>query len=159
MKRVEWNEEGVKQLDALFAREADPYRAGAIALFGKTSDTMDTAALAERALVKNVFLRILKGRSDYVSEVAVLRRASEMFHEILSAISSKDLLAGCKNSVVSEKLKENLRTEDQIRKIAADGFEACVLALSVAGVPGVSIHECGSTALGEAPWGHEKDGR
>lgn len=81
-----------------------------------------------------------------------LRRASEMFHEILSAIASKDLLAGCKNSVISEKLKENLRTEDQIRKIAADGFEVCVLALSVLGASDVTIHECGSTAFGEEPW-------
>lgn len=81
-----------------------------------------------------------------------LRQASEMFHEILSAISTKDILAGCKNSVVAEKLKENLRTEDQIRKIAADGFEVCVLALSVLGASDVTIHECGTAALGEEPW-------
>ena len=88
---------------------------------------------------------------DSESEQA-LRRASEMFHEILSAISSKDLLAGCQNSVVVEKLKENLRTRDQIRKIAADGFEVCVLALSEMGAPDVTIHECGSQAFGEEPW-------
>ena len=81
-----------------------------------------------------------------------LRRASEMFHEIMSAISSKDLLVGCQNVVVVEKLKENLRSRDQIRKIAADGFEVCVRALSVLGDPDVTIHECGSTALGEEPW-------
>ena len=155
MTRIELNEEGVKQLDALFAREADPYRAGAIALFGKTSDMMDAESLAERALVKNVFLRILTRRSDYVSEIEVLKKVSEMFHEIASSISSKDLLANCKNATLAEKLKENLRTRDEIRKIAATGFETCVMALSVAGVPGATIHECGSSALGEEPWGED----
>jgi hypothetical protein len=138
-----------KQIDALFARESDPYWAGVAALFGKP---VDAVTLDERDLVKRVFLRILKRRSDYVSEVEVLQRVSGMFHEIMSAISSKDLLARCQNAVVTEKLKENLRTEDQIRKIAANGFEACVMALSVAGAPDVMIHECGSTALGEEPW-------
>jgi hypothetical protein len=76
-----------------------------------------------------------------------LQRASEMFHEILSAISSKDLLAGCKNDVIAEKLKGNLRTRDEIRKIAADGFEVCVLALSAMGAPGVTVHECSDKDL------------
>lgn len=149
MTSPDWNDRE-KHLDALFAREGDPYWAGVAALFGKP---VEAVTLDERHLVKSVFLRILKGRSDYVSEVEVLRRASEMFHEILSAISSKDILAGCKNSVVVEKLKANLRTRDEIRTIAAKGFEVCVLALSEAGVPGVTIHECGSAALGEEPWG------
>lgn len=91
------------------------------------------------------------------SSEQALRRASEMFHEILSAISSKDLLTGCKNAVVVEKLKENLRSRDQIRKIAADGFEVCVLALSKMGAPGVTIHECGASALGEEPWDQGSD--
>ena len=142
-----------KQIDALFAREADPYRAGAIALFGASSDTWDAAAHAERDLVKRVFLRILTRRSDYVSEIEILKRVSEMFHEIVSSISSKDLLANCKNAALAEQLKENLRTRDEIRKIAADGFEVCVRALSVAGVPGATIDECGSSTLGEEPWG------
>ena len=86
-----------------------------------------------------------------------LRRASEMFHEIVSAFSSEDLLAGCLNAVVAEKLRENLRTRDQIRRIAVDGFELCVRALAAAGAPGVTIHECGGQALGEQPWGSDDD--
>lgn len=89
------------------------------------------------------------------SSEQALRRASEMFHEIMSAISSKDLLVNCQNTVVAEKLKQNLRSRDQIRKIATDGFEVCVLALSALGAPDVTIHECGRTAFGEEPWGGE----
>lgn len=81
-----------------------------------------------------------------------LRRASEMFHEIVSAFSSEDLLAGCRNAVVAEKLRENLRTRDQIRRIAADGFELCVRTLAQGGAPDVTVHECGDQALGEQPW-------
>jgi len=139
-----------KQIEALFERQSDPYRAGAAAIFDKVADAVTPE---ERDLVKRVFLRVLKRRPEYVSEIEVLRRASEMFHEIVSSISSKDLLANCKNSIVAEKLKENLRTRDQIRKIAAEGFDVCVRALSVAGAPGVTIHECGDSALGETPWG------
>ena len=86
-----------------------------------------------------------------------LGRASEMFHEIVSAFSSEDLLAGCRNAVVAEKLRENLRTRDQIRRIAVDGFELCVRVLAAAGAPGVTIHECGDQALGEQPWGGDDD--
>ena len=86
----------------------------------------------------------------------VLRRASEMFHEIVSAFSSEDLLAGCHNAIVAEKLRENLRTPDQIRRIAADGFELCVRALAAVGAPGVTIYECGDQVLGEAPWGGDE---
>jgi hypothetical protein len=75
-----------------------------------------------------------------------------MFHEIVSAFSSEDLLAGCRNAVVAEKLRENLRTRDQIRRIAVDGFELCVLALAAASAPNVTIHTCGEQALGEQPW-------
>lgn len=78
-----------------------------------------------------------------------------MFHEIVSAFSSEDLLADCKNAVVAEKLRDNLRTRDQIRRIAADGFELCVRALAKMGAPGVTIHECSEQALGEEPWGGE----
>ena len=86
-----------------------------------------------------------------------LSRASELFHEILSALSSEDLIAGCRNTVVADKLRENLRTPDQIRRIAADGFELCVRALAAAGAPGVTIHECGEQAFGEQPWGGGDD--
>ena len=82
-----------------------------------------------------------------------LRRASEMFHEIVSAFSSEDLLAGCRNSAaVAETLRKNLRTRDQIRRIAADGFELCVRTLAQVGAPDVTVHECGDRALGEQPW-------
>ena len=36
----------------------------------------------------------------------VLRRASEMFHEIVSAFSSQDLIAGCRKAAVAETLRE-----------------------------------------------------
>ena len=86
----------------------------------------------------------------------VLRRASEMFHEIVSAFSSEDLLAGCRNAIVADKLRDNLRTRDQIRRIAADGFELCVRALAAAGASDVTIHECGEQALGEQSWGGDE---
>lgn len=74
-----------------------------------------------------------------------------MFHEVVSALSAEDLLAGCRNAVVAEKLRENLRTRDQIRRIASDGFELCVRALAEMGAADVTIHECGKSALGEGP--------
>jgi hypothetical protein len=85
--------------------------------------------------------------AEHHSAEQALQRASELFHEIMSAISSKDLLVGCKNDVIAEKLKENLRTRDEIRKIAADGFEVCVLALSEMGASDVTIHECAEQDL------------
>lgn len=74
-----------------------------------------------------------------------------MFHEILSALASEDLLAGCRNAVVQDKLRDSLRSRDQLKKIAADGFELCVRALAQMGAPDVTIHECGEQAFGEQP--------
>ena len=75
-----------------------------------------------------------------------------MFHEIVSAFAAEDLIAGCRNDAVAEKLREHLRSRDQILRIATDGFELCVRALVQAGAPDVTIHECGRQALGEKPW-------
>lgn len=148
-----------RRLDALFTSDCDLYRAGAAALFDKPSDAITQD---ERDVVKRVFMRIaarrgLRSKDEGArggSEQA-LHRASEMFHEILSAFSSADLLTDRKNAVVAEKLKENLRSSDQIRRIAADGFELCVRALAAVGAPGVTIHECGESAFGEQPWAED----
>jgi hypothetical protein len=85
------------------------------------------------------------------AEERALRRAADMFHEIVSAIVSSDRLPKTPNAIVATKLRENLRTPDQIQKIAADGFELCVRALAELGAAGVTIHECGQAAFGEEP--------
>lgn len=75
-----------------------------------------------------------------------LRRASDVFYEIVSAFSAEDLLAkdrGHSNQRLMETLRDHLRTPEQIRKIAADGFELCVRALAAMGASDVMIHECG----------------
>lgn len=78
-----------------------------------------------------------------------LRGAADMFHEIVSAFSAEDLNADCRNAIIATTLRENLRSRDQLRRIAADGFELCVRALAAAGAPDVTIHECGERALEE----------
>lgn len=137
-----------QRLDALFARGGDPYRAGAVALFDKP---LDAITQDDRDIVKSVVLRVLKTRSDFVSELEVLRRASNLFHEIGSAISAESLIVDVRNAILADKLRENLRSSDQIRKIATDGFELCVRALAAAGATDVTIHECGSRDFDE-PW-------
>ncbi len=86
------------------------------------------------------------------SEQALLC-AADMFHEIVSAFASEDLVVDARNKIVAEKLGENLRSRDQLQKIASDGFEVCVRALAEMGASDVTIYECGEQALGEHPWG------
>ena len=79
-------------------------------------------------------------------EVA-LRHAADMFHEIVSARSAEDLLARETavrplNTALRDKLRGSLRSNKQICKIAADGFELCVRALATMGATDVTIHEC-----------------
>jgi hypothetical protein len=81
-----------------------------------------------------------------------LRRSADLLHEIVSALSAETLLTEARNAIVAEKLRENLRSPDQLRRIAADGFELCVRALVEMGASNVTIHECGASALGEEPW-------
>lgn len=85
----------------------------------------------------------------------VLRRAADLFHEIGSALAADALVATTRNVVLAEKLRENQRSADQLRSIAADGFELCVRALSQMGAKDVTIHECGTSAHGEEPWGSD----
>lgn len=85
------------------------------------------------------------------AEERALRRAADMFHEIVSALVSKERLPKTQNTIVAAKLSENLRTPEQIQKIAADGFDLCVRALAELGAAGVTIHECGPVAFGEEP--------
>ena len=140
-----------QRLDALFTSGCNPYRAGAAALLDKPEDAITQE---ERDIVKRVFMRMAARRSEATrgDGEQALQRSSEMFHEIVSAFSSEDLLPGCRNAAVAKTLNENLRTRDEIRRIAADGFELCVRALASAGAQGVTIHECGKQALGEEPW-------
>jgi hypothetical protein len=81
-----------------------------------------------------------------------LRGAADMFHEIVSAFYSEDLLADRRNAIIEEKLRESLRSRDQLRRVAVNGFELCVRALAEMGASDVTIHECGKQALGEEPW-------
>jgi hypothetical protein len=81
------------------------------------------------------------------TEEQALRRAADMFHEILSAHSAHKLLVRPLNEVMREKLQAALRSNDQICEIAADGFEVCVRALAELGAKDVSIHECGEADL------------
>lgn len=83
----------------------------------------------------------------------VLRRSADLFHEIGSALAVEPLLADARNAILAEKLRENRRSPDQLRSISAEGFELCVRALAQLGAADVTIHECGASALGEAPWG------
>jgi hypothetical protein len=87
-----------------------------------------------------------------VSEASeqALRRAADLFHEIAAAIGSEDRLASCRNTIVAEKLRGNVRSREQLQRVAADGFELCVRALAALGAPDVTIHECGERQL--APW-------
>jgi len=78
-----------------------------------------------------------------------LRGAADMFHEIVSAITAQDLLANPRNARAQEMLRDKLRSPDQLRKIAADGFELCVRALAQMGASDVTIHECGKGAIEE----------
>lgn len=78
-----------------------------------------------------------------------LRSASDSFYEIVSAFCARDLISGTnqmprvQNALVVEKLREALRSDDQLRKIAVGGFELCVRALAEMGASDVTIHECG----------------
>jgi len=78
-----------------------------------------------------------------------LRRASDKFYEIVSAFSAEGLLAKDRNPSnqrlmeMLREVREQLRTPEQLRKIAADGFELCVRALAAMGASDVTIHECG----------------
>jgi hypothetical protein len=128
-------------LNELFT-DCDPYRAGAAALFDKV---LEEVTQDDRDAVKRVFMRIAARRGN---EDRVLRRTSTLFHEIVSAISSEDILAKPRvNAVIQEKLQGNLRTREQLRTIAADGFELCVRALAAMGATDVTIHECSERDL------------
>lgn len=94
----------------------------------------------------------MKPTTKPVEPVEALRQASEKFHEIVSAFSSADLLASARNAVIADKLRDNLRSIDQLRRIAADGFELCVRALADLGAPDVTIHECGDRELEDRRW-------
>jgi hypothetical protein len=85
-----------------------------------------------------------------------LRCAADLFHEIGSAIGVKDLLVDVKNEVMVEKLREKLRSPDQLRRSAADGLELCKRTLLVSGVVSPVLnrgaelfHEIENALLGE----------
>jgi hypothetical protein len=99
-------------------------------------------------LVKRVFTHLAT-----LKTMPALRQASDLFHEIGSAIAAKDLLAderNTRNAIMSKSLDEKQRSSDQLRKISADGFELCVRALADLGAADVTIHECGAQDM--EPW-------
>ncbi len=81
--------------------------------------------------------------------IAALDRASELFHEILSAINAKRILADLPASPsnpaqtwLRTELEKNLRDDKVIARLAADGFELCVRQLHAMGVPDITITSC-----------------
>ena len=58
-----------------------------------------------------------------------LRQAADLFHEVGSAIAADDLIVDCRNAKLADKLRENQRSRDQLKKIAADGLELCTQAV------------------------------
>ena len=83
---------------------------------------------------------------DASDQIHVLRQAADKFHEVVSALAAEDLLTDAhnKNKIVAAKLRESLRSRDQIKQITTDGFELCVHALAAMGAEDVTIHECGA---------------
>lgn len=74
-----------------------------------------------------------------------LREAASRFHKIVAGIASARLLAraGAKmSSPGRESMGAAVLSSEEIEKIAAEGFEACVWALARLGAADVSIHEC-----------------
>lgn len=130
----------------LFTSGCDPYGVGATVLFDKPSITLE-----ERHLVKLVFMHMAACRG-YLAGESSLRSAADMFHEVGAAFAAEELLVDVRNAKLADSLRKNLRTCDQIKKIASDGFELCVRALAAMGAPDVTIHECGDQVLGEQPW-------
>ena len=99
-----------QHLDSLFTADCDPYQAGAAVLLSKSTKEVTQD---EREVVKLVFMRILMRRTE---KEQTLRRAADMFHEIVSAISSDNLLDKPRvNSVIAEKLRGNVRSREQLR--------------------------------------------
>lgn len=83
---------------------------------------------------------------DKSAEVA-LREASDLFHQILSALTARRFLTSGKPLTEPMRVEFVKRAIDQeaIEKLAADGFERCVLALHALGAEDVTIHECSPT--------------
>lgn len=78
----------------------------------------------------------------------ILRDLSEKFHKILGNMSSRRLIdnQGYKMpQVMYDGLHKQFLTNQEIEKLCADGFEACVRALAAMGATDVSIHECNPT--------------
>ena len=86
-----------------------------------------------------------------VSEIQTLRRAADMFHDIVSTLSARRMLAEDRpmTGPIRQMLQEHAGRDPET--IAADAFEMCVLALAAAGDTDVTIHVCGEAALGELP--------
>jgi hypothetical protein len=142
-------------LDTLFVAGCDPYKVAAVVLLGKPSEAVTQD---DRDFVKRVFMHVAARRDEIVrgENEKPLRQAADMFHEIGSALSVEEILGDAHNANMTEKLREslreNLRSPDQLRKVATDGFELCVRALADVGAVDVTIHECGESALGVRPW-------
>lgn len=144
-------------LDTLFVAGCDPYRVAASVLFSKPSEAVTED---DRDRVKRVFMHMAAQRDEITRDVREkpLRRAADMFHEIGAAYEARRLLDrdGHKlPQVMYDDFTKKLRAPPEIMKLSSDGFELCVRALAAMGAADVTIHECGSQALGEEPWSNE----
>lgn len=83
--------------------------------------------------------------------IEVLKRASDLFHEILSAINAKELVAGlpvgkgvsAAQFKMREALEKKLLDDAAIARRAGNGFELCVLQLAAMGVSDITFTSCG----------------
>jgi hypothetical protein len=136
-----------RQLAELFTPDCDPYGASAAALFDKP---VSAVSQNDRDIVKRVFVRIAirRGLGSLDLAAQALRRAADALHEVGSAVVAEDLLADDRNAILADKLRENLRSKAQVKKIATEGFEICVHALAEMGAADVTI-ERGQHALSD----------
>ncbi len=75
-----------------------------------------------------------------------LSAAVDALGKIMSAMAGRRLLArGIRNDVIRAKLESEALADEQIEKVAADGFEAGVMALAAIGYPGTTVHVCNPT--------------
>lgn len=87
--------------------------------------------------------------------IKALERASDLFHEILSAINAKGLLTGLPIATdassaqlkMREALEEKLLDDKAIASRAGDGFALCVRQLAAMGVADITITSCSASDI------------
>jgi hypothetical protein len=121
-----------QQIAELFTSDCDPYGVAAAVLFDKP---VSAVSQDDRDIVKRVFVRVAIRRGLGSLDLAAqeLRRAADALHEVGSAVVAEDLLADDRNAILADKLRENLRSKAQIKKMGAKD---------------VTIHECDPRCTG-----------